>query len=65
VTIKLQAEGLPWQPNVLGLPEIDDEAEEACVAFLRDGAAATNERATAVISQLRALPALACLFADG
>jgi hypothetical protein len=62
VTLKLQAEGLPWQPNILGLPDFDDEIERACVGLLKGEDLEPSEKAAQSIAQLRALPALACLF---
>jgi hypothetical protein len=64
VTVKLQAEGVPWQPNLLGLPDIDDDVEHACVTFLRGETDHSNERAAKIFAQLRTVPALACLFDD-
>lgn len=64
VTAKLQAAGVPWQPNLLGLPEFDDELERALAGVLAGkDVAADDGRAGAFIAHLRALPALASLFA--
>jgi hypothetical protein len=62
VTAKLQIEGTPWQPNLLGLPAFDDEVERACVATLNGQTSDFSEGAAAALRQLRALPATACLF---
>ena len=62
VTVKLQVEGVPWQPNLLGLPEFDDELENACASLFAGEGQAPNDRAANGLSELRALPALACLF---
>lgn len=64
VTIKLQAEGVPWQPNLLGLPEFDDELERACVGLLSGETVGFEGKMAVAIAQLRALPALDCLFND-
>jgi hypothetical protein len=64
ITLKLQAEGSPWYPNILGLPEFDDEIERVCVGFLNGEDFEPNEKIAKSIAQLRALPALACLFTD-
>ena len=64
VTVKLQAEGLPWQPNLLGLPDFDDELERACVGLLNNRPTPIDEKIARSIGQLRALPALGCLFDD-
>jgi hypothetical protein len=63
LNIKLQAAGIPWQPNVLGLPEITDELEDALVRELKGGPVSGDQRIAAFLEKLRALPALACLFA--
>jgi len=64
VTAKLQAGGVPWQPNLLGLPEFDDELERVLAGVLEGKAfAADDGRVGAFIAHLRALPALASLFA--
>ena len=34
VTAKLQAAGVPWQPNLLGLPEFDNELERVLAGVL-------------------------------
>ena len=64
VTVKLQAEGVPWQPNLLGLPNFDDEIERALVSVLNGESLGFDDRVAAAIAQLRALPALGCLFND-
>jgi len=64
VTLKLQAEGARWQPNLLGLPEFDDDLEAACVGLLNDHVGYLSERTKAGVAQLRALPALDSLFND-
>ena len=64
VTAKLQAGGVPWQPNLLGLPEFDDELEQALAGVLAGkDVAADDGRRDAFIAHLRALPALTSLFA--
>ncbi len=64
VTAKLQAAGVPWQPNLLGLPEFNDELERVLVDLLGgEGSTAADESAAKFIAHLRSLPALACLFA--
>ena len=62
VNVKLQAAGLPWQPNLLGLPEFDDRLEQAVAAALVGGEASIDPTLALVLSQLRSLPALAALF---
>jgi hypothetical protein len=65
VTVKLQADGVPWQPNLLGLPEFDDELERACVDLLTGNPSpALADRTQRSVAQLRALPALSCLFVE-
>jgi hypothetical protein len=65
ITAKLQVEGALWQPNLLGLPEFDDHLERACATVLSGGTAANfDTKVVAAMAQLRALPALACLFND-
>jgi hypothetical protein len=63
VSIKLQAAGVPWQPNVLGLPAMGDELERALARELRGERADDDERTATDLAKLRALPALSCLFA--
>jgi hypothetical protein len=62
LNIKLQAAGIPWQPNVLGLPEITDELENALARELRGEPSGDDERTVEFLRKLRALPALGCLF---
>jgi hypothetical protein len=61
VTLKLQAAGAPWTPNVLGLPRIDDAAEAALAATLR-GQDSADGKTGAFLDALRGVPALRCLF---
>jgi hypothetical protein len=61
VTMKLQAGGIPWQPNLLGLPDFTDELQGAVARFL-DGRDAAEEGDSAFVAKLRAIPALASLF---
>ncbi|HLK91578.1 MAG TPA: hypothetical protein VKZ18_16920 [Polyangia bacterium] len=62
---KVQVEGAPWHPNLLGLPELDDELERACAVVFGGGSTSDlDARAAATVSKLRDLPALACLFHD-
>jgi hypothetical protein len=63
VNAKLQVDGVPWQPNLLGLPEFDDRLERACVDYLAGRSPDALDDVTArAFAQLRALPALNCLF---
>jgi hypothetical protein len=64
IRIKLQAEGAPWQPNLLGLPDFDDELERACVGILSGEAVRAEGSMAVAIAQLRALPGLDSLFND-
>jgi hypothetical protein len=41
VTVKLQAGGAPWEPNLFGLPQVDAESLEALRAALRGEPAAS------------------------
>jgi hypothetical protein len=63
LNIKLQAAGIPWQPNVLGLPQMTDELEDVLVRELEGEPVGSDDRAVTFLQQLRALPAFACLFA--
>jgi hypothetical protein len=63
VNMKLQAAGTAWTPNVLGLPELTDELENVLVRELNGEPVGADERSVAFLTKLRALPALACLFA--
>jgi hypothetical protein len=62
VTVKLQVEGVPWQPNLLGLPEFDDDLERACSNVLGGQAVPLDGKTAKDLAQLRSLPALSCLF---
>jgi hypothetical protein len=62
VNVKLQAAGLPWQPNLLGLPEFDDRLEQAVAAVLAGEEKPTDPTQATALSQLKTLPALAALF---
>jgi hypothetical protein len=65
ITAKLQVEGLPWQPNLLGLPEFDDHLEQACATvFSGQQPYGLDTNTATALAQLGALPALACLFDD-
>ncbi|HVZ85494.1 MAG TPA: hypothetical protein VHG72_00875 [Polyangia bacterium] len=64
VTIKLQVEGTPWQPSLLGLPVFDDEIEATCAAMLSGQTTGWSDQGAGAMVKLRALPALACLFND-
>ncbi|HXJ21143.1 MAG TPA: hypothetical protein VMT03_13005 [Polyangia bacterium] len=64
VTVKLQAAGIPWQPNLLGLPAFTDELEAFVAQFVAGGERrADTEAGRAFMGKLQAIPALACLFA--
>ncbi len=63
LNIKLQAAGVPWQPNVLGLPEMTDDLENVLARELKGEHVGSDERTVTFLQKLRALPALACLFA--
>jgi hypothetical protein len=60
-SLKLQAAGVPWQPNILALPDMDDQLERALEDTLagREVAGAAEAR---FVAALRELPALAALF---
>ena len=63
LTAKLQAAGVPWQPNLLGLPPFDDSLEQALVADLNGRAAGpADPGAAASLAVLKALPSLSVLF---
>ena len=66
ITLKLQADGLPWQPNILGLPDFDDELERACVGFLNgeDSKAEREGRQDPLLSSAGFRPLLACSTTD-
>jgi hypothetical protein len=64
VTAKLQAGGSPWQPNLLGLPEFDDDLERTLADVLAGRPEpSSGAPAAKFIAHLRALPSLAILFA--
>jgi hypothetical protein len=63
VGLKLQAAGTPWEPNVLGIPEMTDTLEQAFARELRGEAAGDDRPTLEFLNKLRALPALSCLFA--
>ena len=63
VNLKLQAAGLPWEPNVLGIPEMTDEMESALVRKLSGAPVGADAQTGEFLEKLRTLPALACLFA--
>jgi hypothetical protein len=60
LTVKLQAAGIPWQPNLLGLPAFTDELETLVARFAAGGELNADHE---FLGKLRAIPALACLFA--
>jgi hypothetical protein len=62
ITMRLQAGGSPWEPNVLGLPEFDDALEGAHADTLakRERVFTATERA--FLDRVRALPHLTALF---
>jgi hypothetical protein len=61
VTVNLQAGGTAWQPNVLGLPQIDRSGEMSIANELR-GAPPGGPAAETLLAELRGLPALRSLF---
>lgn len=62
VTAKLTVAGLPFQPNLLGLPKFEP-AFERCVADALAGEATTlSGEEAALVDRLRAMPYLAVLF---
>jgi hypothetical protein len=60
--LKLQAAGVPWQPNILGLPEMTDELERALADALADRATPADDAAAPFLQALSAVPSLAGLF---
>jgi hypothetical protein len=63
VSLKLQAAGAPWEPNVLGIPEMTDTLEQAFACELRGEAPGDDPPTLQFLEKLRALPPLSCLFA--
>ena len=63
VNLKLQAAGAPWEPNVLGIPEMTESLESALAAELRGEETASDPETVQFLQRVRALPALSCLFA--
>lgn len=61
INMKLQVAGAPWQPNLLGIPEMTDDLEQALAATLTGAAPPPN--AADFIRHLQDLPALRSLFA--
>ena len=60
--LKLQVAAMPWQPNVLGLPEMNDDLERTLADMLMDDAATCDESGTRFMAALRSNPALSALF---
>jgi len=65
VTIKLQAGGLPWEPNPFGLPAPDAASIEALRAPLAGSQAAGSDQATPFLDAVRRAPAFAVFFREG
>jgi len=64
VTVKLQTASGPWEPNLLGLPVFSDRLERVLAQVLAGHEApADDPEVTAFVERIRALPALASLFA--
>lgn len=62
VNAKLQAAGLPWEPNLLGLPEFNDELEAELARELGGPVARGAAARSPFIAKVATLPALASLF---
>jgi hypothetical protein len=62
VNAKLQAAGLPWEPNLLGLPEFNDALEAELARELGGPVARGAATRSPFIAKLAMLPALASLF---
>jgi hypothetical protein len=62
INLKLQAGGMPWQPNVLGIPEMNDAFERSLANALAGGAASGDESESRFLEALRRIPSFACLF---
>jgi hypothetical protein len=61
-SLKLQAGGASWQPNVLGLPEMS-EAHERALCDALSGKPPADDADPRLLEALRQIPALAGLFA--
>jgi hypothetical protein len=62
VSAKLQLGGTAWEPNLLGLPAIDDRLEAALELCLSGHERADNQPIQDVLERLRTIPTLACLW---
>ena len=63
VTAKLQVGGTAWEPNLIGMPAFTDRLEKALESTLAGRVLGEDDPARAFVDQLRALPALSCLWA--
>jgi hypothetical protein len=63
VTMRLQAGGMPWEPNVLNLPDFEEGFEQAIADTLAKRERAFTPAERVFLDRLRALPHLAPLFA--
>jgi hypothetical protein len=63
LTLKLQAGGSNWLPNVLGIPPVDDHLERALADSLAGRDVSGDAPAAAFLDALRSVPALSALFA--
>ncbi|MDB4983377.1 MAG: hypothetical protein JWM82_4129 [Myxococcales bacterium] len=62
MSVKLQASGAPWQPNLFGLPEMNDGHEAALAAHLAGREEPSDGAESPFMSELRQVRALAPLF---
>jgi hypothetical protein len=62
VTMRLQAGGTPWEPNVLNLPDFEPGHEQALADALSGRARDFTPSERVLLERLRALPHLAALF---
>jgi hypothetical protein len=62
VSVRIQAGGSPWEPNVLGIPEMTDELESALARELSGWRGDRTIEERIFLEKMRSLSAFACLF---
>ena len=62
VSARLQVDGSSWEPNVLGLPPIDDRLERDLALILSESGQNPEGSSRSVISRIRDNPSLECLW---